>query len=84
MPFFVERAVDQYGNRSFTAAVIEAEIVEDPLSGKTLKVSAPEDFKWKDLPYSPRQWAECKGPARFLSDWSECDKVIADAVANIK
>ena len=79
MPFFVEKPRDVQGNRTCTAAVIQAEIGYQERLGMILEVKAPTTFLWPEIVYYPSEWVACEGPARFLCDWKECDEVIARA-----
>jgi hypothetical protein len=82
MPFFVELAGDEYGNRGYTTnppCVVEANVEKDEYDNDILVILAPEYIasKWSRI-YKKVYggWIECEGPARELG-WDEREEIIA-------
>jgi len=81
--FYVENAKDQWGNRSFPAAVIEAEIVEGERYPRIVfKAPARIANGWPSAYYRPDEWTEVEGPAQLLGQWEDCDTYIAEHAIN--
>lgn len=62
--FIIEPPQDKYGNRLYTAAVVEVE----PLGQDQWRVIAPESFRAKWPTLRRGGWKDVSGPARLLSE----------------
>lgn len=81
--FYVENKKDKWGNRSFPAAVIEAEIVEGERYLRIVfKAPARIVNDWPDAYYRPDEWTEVEGPAQLLGQWEDCDVYITEHAIN--
>lgn len=71
--FWVARPSDEYGNTSYTPAVIEGEIIERLGGFTSIKVIAPPEFRDKWPTVSEDFFMETEGPARMLTrdEWKD-------------
>lgn len=65
MPFFIELAADEFGNRLYTDSV--PRIIEAERADEHLIVTSPGMDVFPYPRVHPRNWIECAGPARKVS-----------------